>query len=99
MQFLKPTHQICGLKFVAPRLAGLPVSVIERAREVLKLHESSEKHAVEVLSPRPDSGAVQVRLFEVTSDEINQRIRGLKIDEMRPVEALRVLEELQRELQ
>jgi hypothetical protein len=39
-----------------------------------------------------------VRLFEVSSDDLKERIRGLKIDEMRPVEALRILEELQREL-
>ena len=31
-------------------------------------------------------------------DEIRRRIRALNLDEMRPVEALRVLEELQREL-
>ncbi len=81
------------------RLAGLPAGVIERAREVLKLHESKEHQAVEVLAPRADAGAIQVRLFEVSSDELKQRIRGLKIDNMRPVEALRFLEDLQRELE
>ena len=81
------------------RLAGLPAGVIERAREVLKLHESTEHQAVEVLAPRAEAGAIQVRLFEVSSDELKQRIRGLKIDDMRPVEALRFLEDLQRELE
>src|ERR1022692_3151673 len=37
------------------RLAGLPMSVIERAREVLTLHEKTEHRAVEQLSPRIDS--------------------------------------------
>ena len=32
------------------------------------------------------------------SDEIKQKIRALKLDEMRPIEALRLLEDLQREL-
>jgi DNA mismatch repair protein MutS len=80
------------------RLAGLPFSVIERAREVLLLHERTEHRAVEQLAPR-ESTAVQIRLFEPGADEIKQKIRGLKIDEMRPVEALRFLEDLQRELE
>jgi DNA mismatch repair protein MutS len=81
------------------RLAGLPMSVIERAREVLTLHEKTEHRAVEQLAPRAETAAVQIRLFEPGGDEIKQKIRGLKIDEMRPVEALRFLEDLQRELE
>jgi DNA mismatch repair protein MutS len=80
------------------RLAGLPATVIERAREVLKLHERTEHRAVEQLSPRSDAGPMQILLFEPGMDEIKQKIRGLKIDEMRPVEALRFLEDLQRQL-
>jgi DNA mismatch repair protein MutS len=80
------------------RLAGLPGSVIERAREVLKLHERTEHRAVEQLSPRVSSEPIQIRLFQPGTDEIKQKIRSLKIDEMRPIEALRFLEELQREL-
>ena len=80
------------------RLAGFRPTVIERAREVLKLHERTEHRAVEELRPRADMGPVQIRLFEPGMDEIRQKIRGLKIDEMRPVEALRFLEDLQREL-
>jgi len=81
------------------RLAGLPASVIERAREVLRFHETEEDRTVDALTPRAEEKvAVQVRLFEVSTDELRQRIRGLKIDDMRPVEALRLLEEMQREL-
>ena len=80
------------------RLAGLPAGVIERAREILSLHEKTEHQAVEQLSPQPEPAAVQIRLFEPPADEIKQRIRSLKIDEMRPVEALRFLEEMQRDL-
>jgi DNA mismatch repair protein MutS len=81
------------------RLAGLPMGVIERAREVLTLHEKTEHRAVEQLAPRAEPTAVQIRLFEPDVDEIKQKIRGLKIDEMRPVEALRFLEDLQREME
>jgi DNA mismatch repair protein MutS len=81
------------------RLAGLPMSVIERAREVLSLHEKTEHRAVEQLAPRAESPAVQIRLFEPEANDIKQKICSLKIDEMRPVEALRFLEDLQREIE
>ncbi|HWF08175.1 MAG TPA: DNA mismatch repair protein MutS [Bryobacteraceae bacterium] len=81
------------------RLAGLPAGVIERAREVLALQERTEHQAVEQLSPHPAPAAVQIRLFEPAADDVKQKIRGLKIDEMRPVEALRFLEDLQRALE
>ncbi len=80
------------------RLAGLPGPVIERAREVLKLHERTEHRTAAELAPRAEAGPIQIRLFEPGSDDIKQKIRDLKVDEMRPVEALRFLEELQREL-
>jgi DNA mismatch repair protein MutS len=80
------------------RLAGLPVSVIERAREVLRFHEKTEHRAVEELAPHPQPAAVQIRMFEPATDEIKQKIRELNIDEMRPVEALRFLEDLQKEI-
>jgi DNA mismatch repair protein MutS len=103
-------HRIIFLRRVEPgkadrsygievaRLAGLPTPVIERAREVLKLHERTEHRAVEQLNPKAEAGPIQIRLFEPGSDEIKQKIRLLRIDDMRPVEALRFLEELQREL-
>jgi DNA mismatch repair protein MutS len=80
------------------RLAGLPSGVIERAREILKLHERAEHSAVEKLAPHPAPAALQIRLFEPGTDEIKEKIRSLRIDDMRPIEALRFLEELQREL-
>ena len=72
------------------RLAGLPASVIDRAREVLHQHE--------IMPQREITAPVQVRLFEASTDELKEKIRALKIDEMRPVEALRILEALQREI-
>lgn len=79
------------------RLAGLPPAVVERAREVLKLHERSEHVVTEELSPRP-SQPVQIRLFEPVDHRIAERIRGLNLDELRPLEALQLLSELQEEL-
>jgi len=80
------------------RLAGLPLGVIERAREVLKLHERTEHVVTEELAKTEDQGPVQIQLFEPVGYGIAERIRSLKVDEIRPIEALQLLAELQREL-
>jgi DNA mismatch repair protein MutS len=76
------------------RLAGLPLGVIERAREVLKLHERSEHVVTDELS----QGPVQIQLFEPVGYGMAERIRALNLDELRPIEALQLLAELQKEL-
>jgi len=81
------------------RLAGLPRGVIERAREVLKLHEGAEHVVTEELAkPEEHPGPVQIQLFEPVGYGIAERIRSLNLDELRPIEALQLLAELQREL-
>jgi DNA mismatch repair protein MutS len=79
------------------RLAGLPVSVIERARAILALHERSEHAVTEELSPQP-AGPMQIQLFEPVNHAIADRIRNLKLDELRPIEALQILHDLQQHL-
>ena len=44
------------------------------------------------------AGPVQIRLFEPVGYGIAERIRELKLDELRPIEALQLLAELQEEL-
>jgi len=78
------------------RLAALPMAVIERAREILKLHESAEHTVTEELAPR--SSPMQIQLFEPVNYNIAERIRKLNVDELRPIEALQLLSELQKEL-
>ncbi len=78
------------------RLAALPLSVIERARQILVLHESAEHSVTEELSPKP--APLQIQLFEPVNYQIAERIRNLNVDELRPVEALQLLSELQKEL-
>ena len=80
------------------RLAGLPLSVIERAREVLKLHERTEHVVSEELVKAEDRGPVQIQMFEPVGYGIAERIRGINLDELRPIEALQLLSELQKEL-
>ncbi len=78
------------------RLAALPMSVIERARQILALHESAEHTVTEELSPRP--APMQIQLFEPVNYQIAERIRKLNLDQLRPIEALQLLSELQKEL-
>ena len=80
------------------RLAGLPPGVIERAREVLKLHERTEHVVTGELSKEEHAGPVQIQLFEPVGYGIAERIRSLNVDELRPIEALQLLAELQKEL-
>ena len=82
------------------RLAALPARVIERAREILAIHESTEQTATAELAPRPArQGPMQIRLFEPVNHDLAARIRSLKLDELRPIEALQLLAELQKELE
>ncbi|MEK7754182.1 MAG: DNA mismatch repair protein MutS, partial [Acidobacteriota bacterium] len=76
------------------RLAALPMSVIERARKILTLHEKTERKMTQELAP-----AVQVQLFEPVGHELAGRIRNLNLDQLRPIEALKLLHDLQQELQ
>ncbi len=76
------------------RLAGLPLSVIERAREVLHMHEGAVAEELHT----HDAGPVQIQMFEPVGYNIAERIRSLNLDELRPIEALQLLADLQREL-
>jgi DNA mismatch repair protein MutS len=58
------------------------------------MHEGT---VAEELKPH-DVGPVQIQLFEPVGHGIAERIRALNLDELRPIEALRLLAELQQEL-
>jgi DNA mismatch repair protein MutS len=75
------------------RLAALPMSVIQRAREILAHHESA---VTEELAP--PSAPMQIQLFEPVNHQLAARIRDLNLDNLRPIEALQLLAELQKEL-
>jgi DNA mismatch repair protein MutS len=80
------------------RLAGLPLAVIERAREVLEFHERSEHEVSEELAAPEARGPMQIQLFEPVGYGIAERIRAIDLDRVRPIEALQLLAELQQEL-
>lgn len=81
------------------RLAGLPSAVIERAREVLRLHERAETQQVREAAPATERApAMQLTMFTPLSQRIVDRVEAVDIDGLTPREALALLAELQREL-
>lgn len=80
------------------RLAALPVSVIERARQILSLHERAENEITAEASHGTRTAPMQISMFEPVGYEIADRIRRLNLDELRPLDALKLLADLQSEL-
>ena len=84
------------------RLAGLPRSVIERARDVLKKHEQSEHELSETLSPGAaefgHSNGNQNVLFTAIDRSVIDQLRGADLDEMKPIDALNLLAELKKQV-
>ena len=94
------------------RLAGLPGSVLRRAREVLRRLETEGAPRPGMV--RPDDGQLPLRLEDgagpayladdVTADppsqesEVLAALRGAQLDETTPLEALQLLSTLQKEL-
>ena len=79
------------------RLAGLPASVIERARRVLAQHEKSEKRNV-ALEAEDASAPLQLTIFTPLSQRILDRITELDTNTLTPLQALNLLEELKTEI-
>ncbi len=84
------------------RLAGLPRSVIERAREVLQKHEQSEHELTETLSPGTADPAHknghQQLLFTALDREVLEKLRGADLDQLKPLDALNLLAELKKQI-
>jgi DNA mismatch repair protein MutS len=84
------------------RLAGLPRSVIERAREVLKRHEQSEHELSETLSPGAadfanGNGNQQV-LFTPLDRAVLDKLRDADLDQLAPLDALNLLAQLKKQI-
>jgi DNA mismatch repair protein MutS len=76
------------------KLAGMPVSIVNKAKKILKNLEKTKLH----YGDRREKEAVDISLFrEITENEedVLKQISSLDIDELRPLDALRLLEEWQ----
>src|SRR6266436_751480 len=83
------------------RLAGLPRSVIERAREVLKRHEQSEHQLSETLSPGatdPHPNGAQEVLFTPLDRAVLEKLRSADLDQLKPLDALNLLADLKKQI-
>jgi DNA mismatch repair protein MutS len=84
------------------RLAGLPRSVIERAREVLKRHEQSEHELSETLSPGAaepgHANGHQSVMFTPLDRAVLERLRAANLDDLKPLDALNLLADLKKQI-
>ena len=82
------------------KLAGLPNEVIERAREVLAEHETAEQRLTEQLAsdesrPLPPT---QLTIFTPLSQPVLEKLRGVDLNRLTPLEALNLLAELKKQV-
>ena len=84
------------------QMAGLPLFVTNRAKEILTNLESKELTPYEVKKAKlakiknPDD--FQINLFEMKDNELRKHISDLSINELTPLEALNKLNELKRKI-
>jgi DNA mismatch repair protein MutS len=87
-----PASQSYGIEVA--RLAGIPATVLARARQVLRQHESAEKRVIS----QPETAAPQLTIFTPLSQRIVDRLQETDVNSLTPLQALNLLEQLQREL-
>jgi DNA mismatch repair protein MutS len=76
------------------KLAGLPLQVIQRARQVLLKHERSEKKTV----AEESDASLQLTMFTPLSQRVLDRLEQTDINSLTPLQALNLLEELKNEI-
>jgi DNA mismatch repair protein MutS len=83
------------------KLAGLPLDVIRRAREVLAEHEHAEQNAVSHLAKDENGGPspMQLTIFTPLSQKIVDRIKETDLNGISPLEALNLLHELKKQIE
>lgn len=84
------------------RLAGLPLEVIERAKEILQNLEKgefAEEGIPRIARGKKGAGsapASQLSLFDCGEDMLRKRLKGMDVTTLTPLEALNLLDELKR---
>ncbi len=84
------------------RLAGIPSEVVNRAKEILKnleqgeFTEGGEPRIAGRKGKKPEPASPQLSLFSYPDDELRKRLKGVEVARLTPLEALNILDELQR---
>ncbi len=76
------------------RLAGVPESIVSRARSYLRELEAAGAE----LDVTPAAPSEQISLTDMGADEVRDTLRRIDIDRMTPLEALTLLGELKRKV-
>ncbi|MCP4581952.1 MAG: DNA mismatch repair protein MutS [candidate division Zixibacteria bacterium] len=83
------------------RLAGLPKQVINRAKKILEQLEAkqpAENVRKKMKQAKPDVDSYQISLFSPQESKIAEKLKKLEIDNLTPIEALKILQDLKDEL-
>ncbi|MBR7081476.1 MAG: DNA mismatch repair protein MutS [Oscillospiraceae bacterium] len=76
-------------------LAGVPDNVVKRAKDILKsLEDGAGAPAPKTRSE--DAPREQITMLDMRADEITERLRGIDINTVTPIEALNLLYELKK---
>ncbi|MCS6989419.1 MAG: DNA mismatch repair protein MutS [Chloroherpetonaceae bacterium] len=87
------------------KMAGLPPSVIERAKEILAELEAGDQEARatgkaalkgKVKAIKPKEPSYQISLFEMGDSKLKDALRAIDVNKLTPIEALMKLVELKR---
>jgi DNA mismatch repair protein MutS len=77
-------------------LAGLPASVITRARQILKELESQEPRKIVVSKAAEDE--TQVSMLDLSAQQVADALKALNVETLTPIEAMNELYKLKKML-
>ena len=77
-------------------MAGVPLPVIQRANEILSDLDSGEisVRSDEISESTPTFDSHQMSLFDKQERVLRDKLKGLKLDQMTPLEAMVLLDEM-----
>jgi DNA mismatch repair protein MutS len=88
------------------KMAGLPSKIIDRANEIMKLFEGDTNEPQS--EHKPDISRIKTRqkgqpyhqlsIFEFKDDALREKINTIDVDNITPIEALKILSDLKKEI-
>ena len=87
-------------------MAGLPQKIIHRASEIMRSFEGADDQFTKEHKPditrirtrQKSSDFKQLSIFEFKDDELRQKIKSIDINNLTPLEALKILSDLKKEI-
>ena len=81
------------------KLAGIPRTIIDRAREILSTLERKERAMVEETRPHAAKSTRQLALFDSREQDVLDALRTLQLEALTPLQALNELAKLKEKLE